>query len=191
MYPDQVLMKHRVGRARVSDWLENSFIMHVYEKIFSQNFLFKARIKKILIDNNYRTISLVSQKCVLFLHGVKTIIHTWQNFVFVQKVTLSDVGGNNGCHPSRSSRWLKNWLYFIFNFCYFSILQNLTQDQIAEVIKVYEPANTTNRTATLMAMSDMLADMMILCPLQEFTWVGSQNAWSPITFSLITVIKSL
>ena len=41
-----VLISHRVGRARTSDWPKNSFIMVVYEDflIYSQNFLYKAQV---------------------------------------------------------------------------------------------------------------------------------------------------
>ena len=54
----------------------------------------------------------------------------------------------------------------------FLILQNLTQDQIGEIIKVYEPTDTTDPTATLMAISDMMTDVMFACPSREFAWVG-------------------
>ena len=50
-----IQLVHLVGRVRNSDWIENSFIMIVYEK-FSQNFLSKARIKIIFIDSHYKTI---------------------------------------------------------------------------------------------------------------------------------------
>ena len=46
------------GRARDSEWNENSFIMVVYKKIlkFTQNFLSKVGLKKFVIDNHYKTI---------------------------------------------------------------------------------------------------------------------------------------
>ena len=53
-------ISNRVERARTFDWLQNSFIMVVYENLFlkfSQNFLFKAQINKtFLINNRYTTI---------------------------------------------------------------------------------------------------------------------------------------
>ena len=49
----------------------------------------------------------------------------------------------------------------------------MTQDQITEVTKVYEPTNTTDPTATIIAMSDMMGDVLHACPSQEFTWVGT------------------
>ena len=48
--------------------------MVVYENIFllkfSQNFMSKKRLKKILIDNYYKTIFENSQNGVLFVHHV-------------------------------------------------------------------------------------------------------------------------
>ena len=50
-------LQYGVGRAHHSDCSENSFIIAVYEKIFSQNFLSKKRKKNnFLIDNHYKTI---------------------------------------------------------------------------------------------------------------------------------------
>ena len=52
---EEILHKHPVLRALISDWLENSFIMAVFEKIFlkfSQNFLSKASLKTF----SYKTI---------------------------------------------------------------------------------------------------------------------------------------
>ena len=39
-------LQYGVGRARTSECSENSFIIAVYEKIFSQNFLSEAWLKK-------------------------------------------------------------------------------------------------------------------------------------------------
>ena len=44
----------------------------------------------------------------------------------------------------------------------------MTQDQIADVIEIYEPTNITDVTATKISISDMLGDIMFVCPSEEF-----------------------
>ena len=44
----------------------------------------------------------------------------------------------------------------------------MTQDQIADVIEIYEPTNITDVTATKISISDMLGDIMFICPSEEF-----------------------
>ena len=51
------------------------------------------------------------------------------------------------------------------------ILQNLTLAQIDEVIAAYGPANISNVTATKIAISNMLGDLMFVCPSEEFALV--------------------
>ena len=43
----------------------------------------------------------------------------------------------------------------------------MTQDQIADVIEIYEPTNITDVTATKISISDMLGDIMFVCPSEE------------------------
>ena len=53
-------IKHPVGSTRISDWLENNFIMVVYENFFFQFVLWTDNsdwiFKKILIGKHYKTI---------------------------------------------------------------------------------------------------------------------------------------
>ena len=84
---------HGRARAHNSDWYKNSFIMVVYENIFlklSQNFLSKARLKKfsrlkkILIDNHYKTIFVsVRMAC-------SSPTEVWLSFcLFLNTITFS------------------------------------------------------------------------------------------------------
>ena len=53
------------------------------------------------------------------------------------------------------------------------VFQNLTDDQIDDVIAAYEPANITDATATKIAISDMTGDIMFVCPAEMFAMVNS------------------
>ena len=44
----------------------------------------------------------------------------------------------------------------------------MTRDQIPDVIEIYEPTNITDETATKVSISDMLGDIMFVCPSEEF-----------------------
>ena len=47
----------------------------------------------------------------------------------------------------------------------------MTLDQIDEVIAAYEPVNVSDVTTTKIAISDMLGDLMFVCPSEEFALV--------------------
>ena len=53
------------------------------------------------------------------------------------------------------------------------VFQNLTDDQIDDASAAYEPANITNATATKIAISDMVGDIMFACPAEVFALVNS------------------
>ena len=64
-------LQYGVGRTHHSDCSENSFIIAVYEKIFSQNFLSKTRKKQLSHRQPLQNYFWSSQNSVLFIHGVQ------------------------------------------------------------------------------------------------------------------------
>ena len=55
---------------------------------------------------------------------------------------------------------------------YWVVFQNLTDDQIDDVIVAYEPTNITDSTETKIAISDMIGDIYFVCAAEVFAQVS-------------------
>ena len=78
--------------------------------------------------------------------------------------------------------WLQYWVWFTRcrsnlhsinpSVKYWVVFQNLTDDQIDDVILVYEPTNVTDPTEAKIAISDMIGDIYFVCAAEVFAQVS-------------------
>ena len=62
-----------------------------------------------------------------------------------------------------------NFHLIIPSLKYWVVFQNLTDDQIDDVIVAYEPTNVTDPTETKIAISDMIGDIYFVCVQQKYS----------------------